>query len=193
MAMRGRGDKETEPLNVGVTGHRSLADPEIVAAGVDEALTRIAEAYPGRPPRILSALAEGADRLIVVRAFRWPGVRLTAVLPMPRCDYLADFTAAGSKGEFLRMIGLADEVVELPEETDRQDAYAAAGDEILARADALVVIWDGEDAEGRGGTGEVVAKARAAARPIAWVHANRGTAEPTTLGEDQGRVTYENM
>ena len=193
--MCGRREEATEPVNVGVTGHRFLADPETVAAGIDEALTRIARAYPGRPLRIVSALAEGADRLVVERALRWPGARLTAVLPMPCCDYLADFTAVRSKDEFLCTIGLADEVIELPEEADRQDAYAAAGDEILATTDALVVIWDGEDAEGRGGTGEVVAKARAAARPIAWVHANRsaGTAEPTTLGKDQDRVTYENM
>ena len=193
--MSGRGEEETEPVNVGVTGHRFLADPETVAAGVDEALTRIAEAYPGRPPRIVSALAEGGDRLVVDRALRLPGARLTAVLPMPRCDYLADFTAVGSKEEFVRMIGLADEIVELPEGTDRQDAYAAAGDEILGRADVLVVIWDGQDAEGRGGTGEVVTKARAGARPIAWVHANRcpGTAEPTALKEGHGRVTYENL
>ena len=50
--------------------------------------------------------------------------------------------------------------------------------------------------EGQGGTGEVVAQARARGKPIAWIHAgNRkpGTMEPTSLGADQGRVTYENL
>jgi len=43
---------------------------------------------------------------------------------------------------------------------------------------------------------EVIARARARGLPLAWVHAGnrtRGTMEPTSLGVDQGSVTYENF
>jgi hypothetical protein len=45
-------------------------------------------------------------------------------------------------------------------------------------------------------TAEVVARDRALRLPLAWVHAgNRkpGTMEATSLGADQGHVTYENL
>ena len=65
---------------------------------------------------------------------------------------------------------------------------------MLARADVLVAIWDGQGAQGLGGTGGIVAEARERGLPLAWVHAgNRrpGTAEATSLGDEQGEVTFE--
>jgi hypothetical protein len=124
------------------------------------------------------------------------GTRLVAVLPLPRYDYMADFESVDSKAEFFRLLDRADQVVEMPERLSREEAYAAAGDEILERSDVLLAIWDGQGAQGEGGTGEVVARARARHMPIAWVHAGnrvRETMEPTSLGRDQGRVTYENL
>ena len=60
----------------------------------------------------------------------------------------------------------------------------------------LIAVWDGQDGQGQGGTATVVAKARELGLPIAWVHAgNRkpGTLEPTSLGAEQGSVSYENF
>ena len=115
---------------------------------------------------------------------------------MPTSDYLTDFESAGSREEFLALLDSADEVVELPAGRDRDSAYAAANDEMLDRAQVLLVIWDGHSAQGRGGTGDVIAQARARGLPIAWVHAgNRvpGSTQPTSLGTQQGRVTYERL
>ena len=58
----------------------------------------------------------------------------------------------------------------------------------------LIALWDGQAAQGQGGTGEIVAEARQLALPIAWVHCgNRkpGTQEPLSLGAEQGLVTFE--
>jgi hypothetical protein len=187
---------ELGEMRIGITGHRILAEPERVAAGIEAALARITEVYPGRSLTVVSALAEGADRLVVGQALERPGTRVVAVLPVPKYDYLADFESAGSKDEFLRMLGAADEVIEPLARSNREEAYAAVGDEVIERVEALVVIWDGQGSQGQGGTGEVVAHARACGKPIAWVHTgNRkpGTMEPTSLGADQGRVTYENL
>ena len=118
------------------------------------------------------------------------------MLPIPKYDYLADFEPAQSKDEFLRLLAGADEVIELPPRASREEAYAAAGDAVLQRADVILAIWDGQGAQGQGGTAEVIAGARTRSKPTAWIHAgNRkpGTMEPTSLGSDQGRVTFENL
>ena len=188
--------EESGEVIIGVTGHRILSEPDRISAGIDEALARIAETHPGQPMTVVSELAEGADRLAVRTALKHPDTRMVAVLPLPKYDYLDDFASEESKDEFLRLLDKADEVVELPARASGEEAYAAAGDAMLDRVQALLVIWDGNDAQGKGGTGEVVAHARARGLPIAWVHAgNRkpGTMEPTSLGADQGRVTYEKL
>ena len=183
-------------LRIGVTGHRALAEVPRVVAGVEAALDRIEAGFPGRAPVVISALAEGADRLVVAAVLRRPRAMLRVVLPMPRSDYLADFATPESRGEFLALLARADEVVVLPARATRDEAYAAANDRMLDEVDVLVAIWDGAGAQGSGGTGEVVALARARHLPLAWVHAgNRrpGTMKPTSLGADQGRVTYEGL
>ena len=187
---------DLEPLRIGVTGHRVLAETGLVTAGIEAALARIEACHPGRSLVVLSALAEGADRLVAEVTLRRPGARLEAALPLPKFDFLDDFVSPESKEEFLRFLARADSVTELPAQDSRDEAYAAANDSLLDGVDVLVAVWDGKGAQGHGGTAEVVARVRARGLPLAWVHAgNRkpGTMEPTSLGPDQGKVTYENL
>ena len=180
-------------LVIGVTGHRFLAEVDKVTAGVDEALDRIRDVFPAQRWTIVSPLAEGADRLVVHQALARAEVRLVVPLPMPQSDYMADFQSAASKEEFQCLLALADEVITLPP-APRDEAYAAVGRYVLDHCDLLVAIWDGKGAQSQGGAGEIVAQARQRGLPMAWVHAgNRkpGTQEPTTLGEEQGKVTFE--
>jgi hypothetical protein len=183
-------------LRIGVTGHRVLAEVPRVLAGVEEALDRIEAAFPGRELVVVSCLAEGADRLVAEAVLRRPGARLVVVLPMAHSDCLADFATPESRVEFLALLARAAEVVELSPRATRDEAYAAANDRMLDGVDVLVAVWDGADAQGQGGTAEVVARARARHLPLAWAHAgNRvpGTMKATSLGADQGGVTYENL
>jgi hypothetical protein len=183
-----------EVVRVGVTGHRILAEHDKLIAGIDEALAKIEQSFPHRSLALVSALAEGADRLVAHRVISRPGARLIALLPLPRADYLSDFKSAASRNEFLRLLERADEVTELPAPESRGKAYAAAGRAMLERSDVLITIWDGQGAQGEGGTGSIVALARKRGLPVAWVHAgNRqaGTQEPTSLGAEQGNVTFE--
>lgn len=181
---------------IAVTGHRVLAEQEKVEAGLDAVAARIGAAFPDEPWTVLSALAEGGDRLVAERLLTRPGTRLVAVLPLPRDDYLADFDADASKEGFTTLLGRADEVVEIPPATSREAAYEAAGDAVLDHADVLVAVWDGQAAQGRGGTAAIVAEARERGLPLAWVHAgNREprTMAPTSLGAEQGEVTFERL
>jgi hypothetical protein len=181
-------------LAIGVTGHRFLAEMDRVAAGVAEALDRIRDVFPAQRWTIVSPLAEGADRLVVHQALARAEVRLVVPLPLPQPDYMADFQSAASQEEFQCLLALADEVITLPLAPTRDQAYAAVGRYVLDHCDLLVAIWDGKGAQGQGGAGEIVAQARQRGLPMAWVHAgNRkpGTQEPTTLGEEQGVLTFE--
>jgi len=160
------------------------------------ALTRIAEAFPGRQLTAVSALAEGADRLVVREILAHPGARLVVILPLAREDYMSDFESEESKAEFIELIERAREVIELGALPTRDYAYEAAGEQVVDRADVMVAIWDGKEAQGQGGTGTVVARARQRRLPLAWIRAaNRspGMTEPRSLGTDQGTVVFENF
>jgi len=145
---------------VGVTGHRALAEPDEVRREVDAVLDGLTE-----PLTAVSSLAEGADRL-VAQAVLDRGGRLDVVLPLEPADYETDFADAASRAEFHRLLDAADTVTTVPPAATREDAYAAAGDAVVAGCDVLLALWDGEPGRGRGGTAEVVAGARAQGRRV---------------------------
>jgi hypothetical protein len=183
-------------IRVGVTGHRALAELDKINAGVEEALRRIEQLFPGEALTVISALAEGADRIAAHQVLARPGARLVVPLPLPRSDYMADFGSEASRSEFLRLLDRAEQVTEMPPAAARDAAYEAAGEYVLNTSDVLIAIWDGRPAQGQGGTAEVVTRARERGLPIAWVHAgNRkpGTREASSLGDQQGLVTLENF
>jgi len=183
-------------IRIGVTGHRILAEPDKIEAGVEEALRRIEQAFPGEPLIVISALAEGADRIVAQHVLARPGARLVVPLPLPRSQYLTDFKSEESRAEFLRLAEQAYQVIEMPPMPTRDQAYETSGEYVLNNSDVLIAIWDGEGAQGLGGTGEIIALARKRGLPIAWVHAgNRepGSNKPTSLGDEQGQVTFVNF
>lgn len=118
---------------------------------------------------MVSALAEGADRVVARRVLARAGNGLTAVLPMPPADYRKDFATDASQQDFTALLAAADEVVEMPAQPTRWQAYKAAGVYGLDRADVVLAIWDGLTARGVGGTAEIVAMARARRLPLAWI------------------------
>lgn len=189
---------EPEVLKIGVTGHRILMEEEKITAGIERALDLLRDAYGERAPVVLSSLAEGADRLVAEAILRRPASRLVAVIPFPLDDYVRDFGEEGSPSRvaFEHLLRRASEVIELPANPDRNEGYAQGGDYVVDHCDVLVAVWDGREAQGRGGTGEMVARARSQGKPVLIVRAgNRkpGTREPTTLREEQGRVIAEGL
>ena len=159
-------------LRIAVTGHRKLpADDPALTDAVDDALDRIEMRRRGGTATtpvgltVVSALAEGADRIVARQAMR-RGARLEAVLPMPRDDYLADFKSAASRDDFCSLLSQAATVIELPRGGVREGAYERAGRAIVDRSDVVLALWDGQAARGRGGTAEAVAYARQQRVPV---------------------------
>ncbi len=165
---------------VSVTGHRRLdltpGPAGRLADAIDVVLVTIAgmgegRVEPGYRPRVVSGLAEGADRLVARRALAL-GIPLKALLPFPRVQYLDDFEDERSRAEFAELIARASEVVELPGDADDRDsAYATLGRRLVEVGDILLAIWDGLPGRGQGGTERVIARAIEQGLPVLWIHA----------------------
>ena len=80
------------PIVLGVTGHRTLraGDEDAITARLRTLLALIKAEAPSSPILLLSALAEGADRLVARVALR-EGAQLIAVLPLEKVDYETGF------------------------------------------------------------------------------------------------------
>lgn len=197
-------------FRVGITGHRpdklAAFDPERLRGALARVLERIDAGVRGLArerssagrddgaapaPRLVSALAEGADRMAVEAApASWA---LDALLPMPRAEYERDFLAPGhpasaSLAAFRAALARADTIVELPalgpdlsRPGPRAEQYASLARALVRRIDLLVAIWDGEAAAGPGGTAHVVAEATAEGVPVVRVAPDGAAIDDATL------------
>jgi hypothetical protein len=155
-------------VRVGVTGHRTIADPPSVSRRVREVLDLLECQVFSRSVAtrvvytVVTSLAEGADRLVprLVLEER-EGTRLEVVLPLERDDYMEDFKTVESRAEFLALLSKAVQPPREPERPEsRPQAYAVAGRALVDRVDVLIAVWDHEPPRGVGGTAEVIEYAR---------------------------------
>jgi len=164
------------PLVIGVTGHRDLRDQDLprLEQEVASVLRRLRQDYldgdPKAPIVVLSALAEGADRL-VARVALAQGARLIAPLPMSLAEYRRDFEPGlkpGNIAEFDALLSqaiaapvmplLAGSLEEVRDPEKRAAQYRAVGMFIARHCHVLLALWNGDDvASAAGGSAEVVA------------------------------------
>jgi hypothetical protein len=175
-------------LRVGVTGHRTFEDRASLIPAVRKALRQVKEMVPslsadGLVLIVVSALAEGADRLVAELVLEEPGSRLEAALPLPVADYERDFEDAASRRQFEELLKRASRAWIAPATLHREEAYERAGCYVVDRSDVVVALWDGEPARGRGGTAAIVAYARDRNVPLVWV---RTLGEPVVASERTG-------
>lgn len=182
--MSAAGRAEGEPaaarvIRVGVTGHRTFIDPAGARARVRGALERLLRLAGDEGDgvrvhlEVISALAEGADRLVAREALDLPGATLSAVLPFPVEDYAQDFRSEDSRREFADLLGLARTVEVMPPTPTREAGYELQGRWVADHSDVLVALWDGRGSRGQGGTAEIVAYAAERGALLAWVSVDR--------------------
>lgn len=188
-------------LGIGVTGHRperlSDCDPARLAAAIGSALDAIAAAAPSAAPRMISAVAEGADSIVADAALAH-GWRLDVVLPFPREAYELDFAEGPVRDVHVARLAGATAIFELPGDRDGEDgsatAYERAGRLVLAQSDVLLAIWDSRPARGRGGAAQVVAEAVAQGLPV--IHIDPAGRHPPRLlwsGLDEVDLGQQNV
>lgn len=146
------------PLLFGVSGHRDLLTTDVpqLRKQLSGIFAQFRAAYPHTPFRLLSPLAEGADRLTAEVALA-SEISLFVPLPMKRREYERDFTTAESLAEFRALFAMAEFHWEIPITTkaraqSRTDQYAEVGDFIAAYSHILILLWDGRDNGKIGGT-----------------------------------------
>jgi hypothetical protein len=185
------------PLVIGVVGHRHLEprDHPLLRSRIAELFGYLRSHYPSTPLRLLSALAEGADRLAAEVALA-EGCEVIVPLPMAQADYERDFP--DSVGQFRALLARVppDNVFVVPEPTAancassaqaRRDAqYLEVGVFVASQCHVLLALWDGVHNEAVAGTAEVVrfrlegqthSDDRALdaddCGPVYWIHAPR--------------------
>lgn len=159
------------PIIIGITGHRDLRKEDVLGLGlkVKAILKEIRRKYKNTPIKVVSPLAEGADRLVARIALKANNVSLIVPLPVPRSEYEKDFKTVESKKEFAELLDQAKEdVYELPllegntleniqgNSENRNRQYAYVGAYVALHSQILIALWNGKDTRETGGTAEIV-------------------------------------
>src|SRR5258706_6774707 len=158
------------PLVIGITGHRDIRDQdrEALKEATRKILIDLENKYPSTPLVLLSALAEGADRLAAdVALSNDVKGELFVPLPMPQAAYEQDFEG-DSLDKFRELLSRAKCSFALPfveknneasirgKNPQRDLQYESVGKYIVEKSQILIALWDGVDTGLVGGTAAVV-------------------------------------
>lgn len=140
-------------MMVGVTGHQDLPASALkyARAELDGFLGRCSQPLTG-----IASLAVGADQLFAEAVVRHGG-QLHVVVPS--AGYEQTF-GDGDRARYEMLLDAASKVETLEYPEPSEDAFLAAGKRVVDLCDLLVAVWDGQAAQGRGGTADVVEYAR---------------------------------
>jgi hypothetical protein len=141
-------------MNIGVTGHQNIAQPENwewVARELKETLARFPQPITG-----VTCLAPGADQ-VFARVVLESGGAIHAVIPFSGYEDMLD---GEERFEYLNLLAEAVSATHLERNGNSdEEAYFIAGQVVVEMSEVLVAVWDGMPAGGLGGTGDVVALA----------------------------------
>jgi hypothetical protein len=148
------------PIIVGITGHRDILEEnkDILRQEICNIFKELKSNYVNTPIILLSPLAEGADR-IAAEAAICSGIPYMVPLPLEKEEYEKDFVKEESKVEFNRLLSTAAEsfiALESSKDIPREKHYEAAGVYIVKHCHILIALWDGKEANGIGGTAQIV-------------------------------------
>ena len=156
------------PLVVAITGHRHLEtrDYATYRERIGAFFASLREAYPYTPVRVISPLAEGADRLVASVALEC-GHEMIVPLPLEPAEYERDFPESVS--EFRELLAKVPPqsvfVLTAPGVDaggDARDAewrdrrYHATDEYVAAQCHILLALWDGVDTHAAAGAAEVI-------------------------------------
>ncbi len=139
------------PIILGVTGHRDLPseDVENLRGAVRKRFEELKSNCPNSPFKLISGLAEGADRLVAEVALEC-GFGLLAALPMAQADYEQDFESPQSLDHFRLLVAKAESCFVVPQDADlagaepsRDLSYLALGRYIARHSQIVIALWDG--------------------------------------------------
>ena len=167
--------------HVGITGHQRIrgATPYDAAGAASEdwrwVRLQIDQILADRAAPLVgySSLAAGADQ-IFAEVLLNRGGRLRVVRPF--ASYRDRIDGAADRHSYDQLLALAETVVDVvgPYRSD-EDAYRLAGEEIVARSEIVLAVWDGEEPRHIGATGHIVGHARMHGCPVIVIDPVRRT------------------
>ena len=149
-------------MNVGISGHQERDGIEWpwVRKIICEELTKLEDVY-----KTFSCLAAGSDQIFAEAALSI-GLPVVAVIPL---DGYEKFFDGGALANYKRLLANCEQR-HLHWKGDAESAFFEAGKFVVEASDLLLAVWDGENADGVGGTGDVVGYARSMGRPILHIN-----------------------
>jgi len=174
VAEAGAGVRLPEVLALGFTGHRKLAD-EARCRGWIHAYLAERKTAEKRTVVGVSSVAAGSDLLFAESCIAL-GIPLRVLLPLTREEFRKDFDEAmWSRAEQAMRGAISVEVV--GSDDRRDERYYECGLETVQQSQILLAVWNGQSAQGPGGTAEIVEFARQMGRPVVWMHSESGALE----------------
>jgi len=179
-------NKASEKIKIAVTGHIALINENKVREDIILSFDYFQEVYKGRQLQAISALAAGADTIFAEEANKLE-IPVQYLLPFELADYKDDFKPrdllkledllAKNNQQYEIVTPLSDSTKET-----RNEAYWAVGKRLVDDADILLAVWDGESANGKGGTGDVVACAHSIGKEV---HIVKGVRKEIAITEEE--------
>jgi hypothetical protein len=150
-------------MRVGITGHQILEkrlevqgalQSEVAAwEWVDQAFAGFLKELPSREAVVISSLAGGADQHLARVALE-QGAKIEVVIPSAK--YAETFSSSAERTTFEHLLHHATTVVRLDNPAPTEQAFLSAGRFVVDHSEMVVAVWDGQQAEGLGGTADIV-------------------------------------
>ena len=147
-------------MRIGISGHQNIL-PESARGWVADAIRnelRNRHASVG-----VSSLAAGTDQIFAGIVLEM-GLELEVVIPC--VGYESAFADAEAKSRFRQLNEHAKIHSHLDFDGPSELAFLSAGHRVVESADLMIFVWDGKPARGLGGTGDIVAYAKAEGVPF---------------------------
>ena len=158
-------------MAIGFSGHRALVDETRCRAAIKEFLQRQKASTAGLVYGV-SSVAAGADLLFAESCLEL-SLPLCVLLPLPIEEFRNDLDE-NTWGRAQRILARAASVEVASGNQPRDACYYECGIETVQRSRLILAVWNGEPAQGLGGTEDVVTFARGIGRPVVWLHSETG-------------------
>ncbi len=142
---------------IGFAGHRRVDDAAALKAVIRNELDGFCASLNGEVVGLGSAAA-GAD-LLFLEACEEAGLRTVVILPFPEERFAEDFDDPADWARSRERMAAATWCEVAPGNEAAPEAYHVVAREVLEVADRMLFAWDGQPAQGLGGTAETVLEA----------------------------------
>jgi len=170
-------------MRIGISGHQNIGCPETVDWVRQQMLQylRTHDISAG-----VSSLAVGADQLFASAVVERK-IPLEVVIPCDR--YEATFTDSEALANYRALLNAAATKRVLNFMEPSEEAFLQAGRLVVDSSDAMVLVWDGNPAAGRGGTGDIAKYASARGRSYFWINPRNTTSSNVRVTGTEVRHT----